>query len=599
MPTGAGDVNPIIRDYWTAFVAALDFCRPHWETYARLYEFWRNKRFDALNATYSRISPAFAYASVADRLPKIYQNVFSNPDHVSVNPRTPEAQLSADSATSWLRYLLRRDIKIEQSIIPTLTSTLIGGTAYRMPYVSMVRNSNGGWSKRIFGRDIEFFHILPCPGAGGHVNPLDKDQANALPWLFWIDWWSEDKIKASAGQDGFNKDEIAKMLARPGQTLYLEDSYRNRFAVIGNLTYGGPSTWRPRTDAVEATKGTHQRRVVDWFQRDRHIIIREDRFVLYDGPPVFDDGTFPLVKYTISNDLNNWFGIPYPGLVEDLIKAKTMGLNYRHDRMIMAMFPPTWMRTDIAEFARNKGSDLRPKPYDTRFFPQDIQNIQQLIWHDRMPEVPPDAFIEEDRMKAHEQKVGGQTETTTSLNDVVGNKTATGVTSIMGELAARPNMESLCFEQGFRDECQMYLSLGARFITEPQFVQEPRSDDGFKWKTVTPDAISAELDVETHGTQWMAENQQNFQKLLAFYPYWNQKPNFDPYELDKLAAEAVGLGRDRIDKLIVRQNPQAPIEATEPGEEEAMLGGMASSQDVTQSIRSVAGRSKPQSASRR
>ena len=599
MPTGAGTVNPVIRDYWTAFVASLDFVRPHWETYARLYEFWKNKRFDALNATYSRISPAFAYAAVADRLPKIYQNVFSNPDHVSINPRTPEAQLSADSATSWLRHLLRHDIKIESSILPTLTSTLIGGTAYRMPYVTPKRDAASKWTPRIFCRDIEFFHVLPCPGAGGHVNPLDKDQTNAVPWVLWIDWESEDKIKELAANGTYDKDEVAKLLAKPGQQLYLEDSYRDRFATIGNISYGGPSTWRPRTDAIEETKGSHQRRVVHWFGRTFHRIIAEDRFVLYDGPPVFEDGTIPLIKYTISNDLNSRFGISYLGLLEDLLKAKTMNRNFRHDRLLMTMHPPTYMRVDIAEFAKNKGSDLRPKPYDTRFFPQDIQNIQNLIWHDRMPDVPSDAFVEEDRMKAHEQKVGGQSETTTSLGDVVGNKTATGVTSIMGELAARPNMESLCFEQGFRDECQMLLAYGAKFITEPQFVQEPRSEDGFKWKTVTPDQISADLEVETHGTQWMAENQQNFQKLLAFFPYWNNNPAFDPYELNKIAADAVGLGRDRTDKLLVKQEQSPMMEEAAEGEQDPMLGGMASGQDITQSIRSVANRTRPQSASRR
>lgn len=589
MPQGPGEVSPLIKEYWTAYVAALDFCRPHWELYARLYEFFRNKRFDALQATYSKINIAYAYAAVADRLPKIYQNVFSTPDHVSLQARNPEAQLSADAATSWVRHLLTNDIKIEQNIIPTLLSTLIGGTAYRMPYVAMKKDAKGSWSPRIFSRDVEFFHVLPCPGAAGHVNPLDKEQTNAVPWVLWIDWESENAIKAKAERGFYNRDEVGKLLAKPGQQMYLEDPYRNRFAVVGNLTYAGPAAWRARTDTIE--DDSHRRRVVHWFRRDKHIIVAEDRFVLHEGPPVFEDGTIPLAKYTISQDLNNWFGISYLGLMEDLLKAQIMNMNYRHDRMLAAMFPTTWIRQDIAEYARNKGSDLRPKPYDVRFFPDSVQNIQQSVWYDRFPELGGDAFVEEDRMKAAQQKVGGQTETTASLNDVVGNKTATGVTSIMGELAARPNMESLTFEMGFREEVQLLLGLGARFITEPTAIGSPRSGDGFNWRTVTPDQIAQEYNVQTHGTRWMAERNTNFQKLMALYPYFSQRQNWDGYELDKFAAKSIGMPDDIIEKALVQINPMLPAapETEEPDE----MGGMASAQDMGQSTRSVANRTGP------
>lgn len=575
-------LHPTIREYFTAFIASLDYCRPYWEQYARLYEFFRNKRFDALSATYSKINIAYAYAAVADRLPKIYNNVFSTPDHVSLVPYDPEAEISAGAATSWLRHLLSCDVKIEQAIVPTLTSSLIGGTAYRMPYLTMKKSGEKRWEPRINGRDVEFFHVLPCPGSGhGNVNPLDKEQEDAVPWVMVIDWESEPKIRAMAERGIYNKEQVGKMLDRRGQEVFLEDQYRNRWAVVGNLTYSGPSMWRARQNAIE--DNSHRRRVTHWFRRDKHIIVGEDVFLLYEGPPVFEDGTIPLAKYTPLPDLNNWFGIPYLSLLEDLLKSQIMSFNFRKDREIASLFPTTWIRQDIAEFARNKGSDLRPKPYDVRFFPSTVKNISEAIWYDRMPDVPEHAFMSEDYTKAAIQKVAGQTETTQSLGDVVGNKTATGVTSIMSELAARPNMESLAFEHGFRDEIMLYLAYGQKFINDPVFIRDARQIDGFPWAVVTPDQIGQRYHVETHGTRWMAESNTNYQKLLAYYPYFSQAPNWNRYELDQFAAKSAGMPDSVIKKALMQINPMAPQMPPEAGE----VGGMASSQDIGQQIRSV------------
>ena len=66
-----------------------------------------------------------------------------------------------------------------------------------------------------------------------------------------------------------------------------------------------------------------------------------------------------------------------------------------------------------------------------------------------------------------------------------------------------------------------------------------------------------------------------------------------------LEFDAVGLGRDRTDKLLVKQEQSPMMEEAAEGEQDPMLGGMASGQDITQSIRSVANRTRPQSASRR
>ena len=575
----------ILDEYFKAFWSSLDYCRPFWEQYARLYEFYRNKRFQELLGTYSKVMLGLAHAAVADRVPKIHQNVFGTDDYLTLEANDPVAQLSAEAATMWVRHILSNDIEISKSMLSTtIPHTLMGGTAYRMVNVTNKKSANGEWTPRINSRPVEFFHVLPCPGGGGLVNPLDAHTTNAVPWVLWIDWMAEDKMKDMAEKGIYDKDEVTEMLKFTGQQVYLEDSYRDKFAVVGNINYVGPSGWRTRTNAIE--DNSHRRRVVHWFRRDAHIIVAEDRWVIYNGPPVFEDGTIPLVKYGCIPDGDNWFNLSYLGLMEDLLKAWIMHTNYRLDYEFKTQFPTTWIRDDIAQHARNKGSDLRPKPNDVRFYPQSVQNIQNLVWYDRLPDVPAHAFMEEDRMKAILQKVAGQTETTASMGDVVGNKTATGVTSIMNELAARPNMESANFEFCFRDEIKLILAFGQKFIIEPQFVRTGKKDDGFGWATVTPDQISQSFSPRTHGTRYLADRDANFQKMLAFYPFWNSKPNVNPVELDRYAAKLSNIPDSVADKIFVDVPP--PPTPEEMGEQGG-VGGAASMQDVKQQIDSVAG----------
>lgn len=582
MPERHPKYSKLLDEYFKAFWSSLDYCRPFWEQHARLYEFYRNKRFPELLGTYSKVMLGLAHAAVADRLPKIHQNVFGTSDYLTLEANDPTAEFSADAATMWMRHLLENDIRISQSIMPTLQSCLYGGTAYRMVSVTNKKSAKGQWEPRLNSRAVEFFHILPCPGGGGLVNPLDSHSTAAVPWVLWIDWMAEDKIKDMATKGIYDKDEVTAMLDQNPQQVYLEDSYRDRFAVVGNINYVGPSGWRTRTNAIN--DNSRRRRVVHWFRRDAHIIIAEDRYVLYDGPPVFEDGTIPLAKYHTIPDGENWFGIPYLGLMEDLLKAWIMHFNYRLDYEFKTQYPTTWIRDDIAQHARNKGSDLRPKPNDVRFYPQGVQNIQNLVWYDRLPDVPAHAFMEEDRIKALIQKVAGQTETTASMGDVVGNKTATGVTSIMNELAARPNMESTNFEFGFRDEIRLLLAYGQKFITEPQFMKTGSKDDGFGWAMVTPDQISQSYSVCTHGTRYLAERDNNYQKMLALYPYWNQKPTTNGYELDIYAATLANVPDDVKKKVFQNVQAQPPMEGEAGG-----VGGAASMQDINQQIDSVAG----------
>ncbi len=579
-------VDKMITAFIDAFDAALEYARPHWDQYARLYQLWRTKRFYELEATYSKINLCLFHSTVQDRLPKLYENIFSTERFFSVQGDNPLAELSAKQAEAFMLDLMRDKIKVHSTIWPTLQTVLIGGTAYRMPHVTYVKQGDT-MVPRLASKDLDFFQVLPAPG-GGHVNPICGNEYPAVPWVMVVDWWTEDKIKALAERGILDKEGVRRLLAQKGTNNFEEEAYRDRFATVGNLQYTGADYYRKHMGDIGDKSAS--RRIVHWLRRDKHIIIGEDWVVLYEGE---SDGVIPIAKYIVCPDQNNWFGISYLQIQEDLIKAMVMNFNLRMDNLIQAMFPTTYIRQDLADHGRYKASDFEPKPYDVKFFPASFknENIANAIFVDRREEITPQTFMDEDRMKAFQQKVSGMTETTQSLGDVIGNKTATGVTSILAEMSGRPNMESTILEySGVREELMLLLRLAARNITGPTPIRARDAKDGFRWSTIDPDDLANDFTVVTRGTRYLAEKNQNFQKMMAMYPLWNQSPAWDQYELARQSAEIADVLPD-IDAALVQPDAMAMAGgAGSPG----LPGGMASAQDMTQRTRSVQNRTAPE-----
>lgn len=578
------ELDKTVKEYLEAFGAGIDYCKPYWETFARLYQLWKMEKFDELLATYSKVNLGVGYAAVQDRIPKIFEGVFSNPGYISLRADDPEFEDSVDGSTAWLRDMLDDKIKIQKTIMPTLQTMTIGGTAYRAPCVKYVRRGKS-WEPRIGSENVDFFNIIPAPG-GGVVNPWDVDSENAVPWVMRIAWVSEDYITAQVEKGIWNKEAADLMLRKnPNYNNYPEQRYQNTFASIDSLHYAAPGSWKPKK-----YKSTTKRRVVHWFKRDKHIIIGEDAYKLYEGPPVLPGGIIPIVKYILCPDISNWFGIPYLGTIEDLLKTVIMNLNYRLDHLLGVMFPVTWIRSDIAAYGKYREDDFIPRPYDVKFFPSSIKDdIRKTIYYDRRPEITPQAFIEEDRLKSLQQKIGGQTETTNSLQNVVGNRTATGVTSILAELSGRVNMESMVVEHyGLREECLMLLAMGDKFIKTEQVIRRPSGKGGFPWTTISPEDITNRYTVLTHGSKYMADKSQSFQKLLALLPYMIQSQSIDQYELWSEALKVADVLPDA-DKVLVPPQP-AMTESMAPAAGMNEPGGAASALDINQKTRSTENR---------
>lgn len=579
------NTDPIIKQYHELFRISAEYCDPYFTMATRLYELWRGKLPDALDGTFSKMMMNTAHAVVQDRIPKLSANLFArNP---TLRAQKPQFEFYKDQAQTWLVDMLTNPAKINMrgSMIPTLQSVCVLGTGYRMPCVRQAQDENGRWNEVITSKDIDFFQILPAP-IGGLLNPLDRWGDDAVPYFFFIDWMTDDQIKALDKYAGFNKDAVVQMMKQsttPDSDV--DAQYYERYKTIAGVSYGAESS-EYRRKMADIQGDTGKRRVVHWFKRDKWYIIAQDYYRVYEGPNPLGSGLLPLVKYAVTPDFKDWYGISGLEMAEDLIIAKIMNFNYRMDYLAQIMFPTQWIREDI--MAGKPESMFARQPYAIHSFP-DRTNIRESLYVDRMPEITNQTFVEDDRMMMYLQEVLGLPNYSRGMSGqgTLANETASGILSLIKQAQGRLGMESMQLEyNGLAQECRLLLVLASKYIHDPVVVEDVSAKDGFRWTTVTPDALSDAYTVITHGTQYIEEQETNFQKILALYPMWNNNPLYDQYELHSQMNEAVGVLPDFKRAMLPPQNNAQPM----PAAGSLGIGGMASSQDITQRMRSTRNR---------
>jgi len=576
--------NKDLKSYQDSMQIAVDYAEPFFDIAARLYGLWRGKPPEILERTFSKIMLNIGHSMVQDRIPKQKSNIFGSDDFVTLEATTPELEVSVDDAEVWLQNMFRDESKLNilSEIESTLQSVNVIGTGYRMPSVKHVKQGNK-WVPIIISKDIDFFQILPMPD-GGLVNPIDRYSDDAVSGFFFVDFETDDQIRAMENYKGYNKSEAEKLFkTKAGGTREgLEGSLNKKYDTVGGISYQSKDDWREKMSNVEGLNG--RRRVVNWFRRDSWYKIYQDQFVVYKGPnPMGDTGLLPLVKYNITPDFKSWNGIGSLEMIEDMIYATLMNFGYRMDYLAKAMFPAKWIRKDI--MAGHAESEFYDRPYAIHQFPSTGARITDMVWIDRMPDINNQTFMDEDRMKAFIQEVSGLPNYSKGMGGqgTLGNETATGIVSLIRQAAGRVDSESLVLEySGLTQESRLLLALAAKHITSPVTLRNMRSRNGFNWSTIDPEALVGDYIIHTHGTRYMTNKDQVFQRMLALYPMMSQNPQVNQPELLRQIGDISDI--PNMDRILPQRTGEAELI---PGEANVAPGGMASQQDLTQRSRST------------
>jgi len=577
-------LDKTVANYRTAFRLSSDFCSPHFELAARHYALWRGRKPWQLDGTSTKAMLNMAFGIVQDRIPKLKKNVFGGEDFVSLESVHPRYDSGRDQAEAWLRNLYKDEsqLNILAEIEPTFQSAVTLGNGYRIPFVRKTRD--GRW--QVGARDGDFFQILPAP-VGGRINPQDVHGDDCLPYYFFVDWMTDEQIKALSKYPGYVKDQAERCFrAKINNVGEIDNTYHELYQIIGGVNYGtGKNDWRSQMNDTELGQKTGRRRVVNWFTRDKWIIIVQDSFRVYEGTPPMGKGLLNLVKYSITNDFSNWFGIGSLEMIEDLIIAILLNFNYRLDHLGRVMFPTKWIRADV--MSGRPESDFYDRPYAIHEFPMSVQRITDAVSYDRAPEITDQTFIEEDRLKAMLESVNGSPNYSEAMGKSHGiGNSATGAVSFINQVAGRIDAESMLLEYGgLAQEARLELILADKYISDEEFIRTPKSPNGTGWMMIDPDYLTDGYIVKTHGTKNTSDQEQEFQRLLAVYPLWNQDPMIEPYALRKGLADAAGVSG--LGKSVRAPQPEnTPMERT-TGSSPAEPGGQSAPQGLNDRLRAV------------
>lgn len=532
-----GKVDKVVKAFREEFQLAADFCQPHFELAARHYALWRGRKPWQLDGTASKIMLNTAFGLCQDRIPKLKKNIFGGEDFLSLDSVHPRFDFGREQAEAWIQNLFRDEsqLNILFTIDPTLQSAVTMGTGYRMPFARKAKD--GRW--QVTERDIDFFQILPAP-VGGRINPQDRNDDDCLPYYFFIDWMTNKEIEALKAFPGYQKDQADKCLASKINNIgVMDDQYREISHIIGGVNYGtGKNDWRTRLNDTERGQEVGRRRVVHWFRRDKWIIIAQDTYRIYEGPPPLGEGLLNLVRWRLTNDFSNWFGIGSLEMVEDLIIATLMNFGYRMDHLGRVMFPTKWIRRDVMD--GRPESDFFDRPYAVHDFPVGVQRISDAVWYDRAIDVSDQTFIEEDRLKGMLEEVNGSPNVSEALGKSHGvGASATGAVNFLNQVGGRVDAESQLLEYGgLSQDARLLLVLADKYINDEEFIKTPKSRNGTGWMMIDSDYLTDGYIVKTHGTKATTDQEQEFQRLLALYPMWNQDPMIDPYDLRRAVADS-------------------------------------------------------------
>ena len=592
-------LHPTVKFYRDCMEASLDYCEKHFRLATRMYRLWRGYMPEAIDLTFSKIMVNSAHAAVQDRIPKQLANLFSDGKPFDVLANNPQSEFHKDEAARWLNdfFMSPSKLNIQRSIIPTLQGVNIMGTGYRMPCIrhrkvdpaaGAKKGAKPTWEEVITSRDVDLFQIFPSP-LGGEINPMDRWASDSLEWFIYQEWMTDDQIKAFSQYDGWNEAEAAKCFKEYHETESTVDgSLHEKYTILAGLDYGPEGQdYRKKLNDIEGR--SKKRRVAHMFNREKWQVIVQDSFLVYEGKSPMGDGILPLVKYATTPDLKEWFGIGAIEMLEDLYITQALNTNFRFDYLAKAMFPAKWIRDDI--MAGRPESDFYDRPYATHSFPVGV-DIQKALWVDRMPEINQQTFLEDDRLQAMLQEIGGLPNYQRGLsNSAPSNDTASGIISLIQQAQGRLGMESLNLEwDGLAQEGRLVLMLAQKYITEAVPVQT-KGDDGWDWTVIDPIAFEGEYTVVTHGTRFIEQKEQAFQKIIAMYPNLMNDPGIDQAELKKQTLSKMGVF-DNPEKLVLPPNPAGQG----MGGPSTAPGGAASPMDITNRMDSVANRSEPEAA---
>jgi len=599
----SSDQAQTLKDFRDALEISKDFVRSRFETAVRMYRLFAGQLPDELNGTFSKVMLWFPYSIINKELATSMKTMLEGGEWFNVTADTLKLEPTADVAQKWLKYQMEKVQKFTKTALPTFQNSYIFGNGFRFyghhykeiketvenPKIGLM-GVREGYSEQdlvnevgvITGQHVNFFNVFPSPN-GGIINPAVDTLEAGLDYLIVNMYMGEDFIKREVERGNFNKEEAGKLLARGGKDAEDDPSYEYKTEMIST-----DSSWSQFTAPEWASKvrnaGTTlpTRRRLSWFfRRNKWSIIGEDKYVLYDGPPLLDK--WPVANFKHSFNVDNFYGFSLLETVEDLIISMIHNFNMRFDYLADKFHPPRFVPQQLVDDLGGDMGKLDWSPYSThvyqhRAFPG---GLDKYMISDTKPELTPQAFVEQGQMQQYLEDIISQ-----HGNQSMNANTAT-VGSLLSSDDAAPKMLRAITNEitGVQDSIELTLMLGAKYKKENEIIRT--GAEGMPWEEIDHTAITDGYGIEVTGARHMAQADEIFKKQMSIAPMLLNNPAIrGQVEMSRQLLE--GGGFKNIDTIMNGSPSETP--PSMPQGEAQMPGGIPSLQNQTASVN---GRSGP------
>lgn len=555
---------------------AGDFCRPYFLKFIRFQKLFDGIMPPELDGTFSKIMLHQAYAMIDNELPRSTKSLLSTSDWFNTEATLPEMELMAPQSQKWLRYQMDSVQKIAQTIVPTLQQVHLFGTGYRV-YGHQQHKMRDGESTVVYGQYAGIFDVWPMPG-GSLMNAFAQDSSAVCDGAIWWDYMKKSAIEAEVEKGNFDRNEVGKLLKIKSGNTDPTDEFKQQ---VSSSDFTTIPKWISTMGEKDSMKEQQRYRVGWLFFRDRWVVVAEDRFILYDGKPMYN--CIPIAKFIGGYNLNDFFGKGLIEITEDLILSFLVLFNQRFDYLAGTLHPPIWASERILEHLGGDKTVLDPQPYQVLPYPNTVRDIQREIFHDRFPEISQQAFVEDGSLDMWMQKISGQPNYMKGVAGALSNDTSSGVMNVIAEGSARSLMRCVNIEEsGLLDSLYLTLKLGAQLLAGPQTVRNT-GNGGWPWENIPAEVLQNDYSLVVHGSRNLSMIEQTFRRMMEIAQVYNvlvMNPQIPPAFIKQLLVKSNAF--ENVDELVNQIQPAgAGMTVSLPGTPAGQTQGQNERRSVT------------------
>lgn len=440
------------------FKIAESWRRPLQDDWNRFYKLYRSQQDETESPWRSNLFIPYCFSTIETILPRLV----TNRPRFEFVPRGPEDKERASLVDELMKYQWDYT-NMDLTLVKWVKEALIYGTSIlKVPWVFDKKN-DGPLPEVV---DLFDFFIDPSATSIKLAKYVIHRTKRSKKYL---------KDMQSLG--------IYKNIDKVIGGTSIEDSKSERYANVGLST--------PMKD-----KKDDEVEILEYWEDDKVITLADRKEVIRNGKNPYSCGK-PFIALIDQLVPHEFYGLGEIDQIESLQYELNDWRNHRMDSKTLTLNPMWWVPVgyDLDDFIAEPGAVFTgPQPPEV----VDVRADKQSDYRE-------------------EEIIKGDIQTTTGVSDYsrgiesspgISNDTATGISLIQEAANMRFRMKVMLIEEmGIKELGLMMLKLNQQFMSEKKVIRIT-GDEGYEWKTITPDDIKGEYDimVETGSSQPMNES---------------------------------------------------------------------------------------------